>query len=187
MTPVTRRVLHLLSPGGPRARLMIFPYHRVLAQEDPLLPGSPSAERFERHLQRIRKYCNPISLQEGVERLHSGSLPARAVAVTFDDGYANNLEIAAPLLKKYRVPATVFVAVDALVRGIMWNDLIIDAVRYADARIDAGILGLGTIELSPANRLSVIKQLVGKAQYLPTRNAPGDIARAPQKRYTPTS
>ena len=38
-----------------------------------------------------------------------------------------DLDIAGPLLRKYDIPAIVFVAVDALERGIMWNDIIIEA------------------------------------------------------------
>ncbi len=169
MSAALRSVLGALTPRGRRARLMIFPYHRVLPSEDPLLPGTPSADRFERQLQRIRKFCNPLRLEEAVKRLIEGTLPSRAVALTFDDGYANNLEVAAPLLKKYRIPATIFVAVDAVERGIMWNDLIIEAVRAASETIDTGGLGLGIVEVQATTRLAVAKRLVAKAQYLPTK------------------
>lgn len=114
-------------------------------------------ERFERQLCRIRRYCNPLSLLEAVEKLIAGNLPPRAVAVTFDDGYADNLEIAAPLLRKYDIPAVVFVAVDALERGIMWNDIIVEAVRLAADRIDASAMGLGMLEIDEPNRLSVLQ------------------------------
>lgn len=148
---------------------MIFPYHYVLERADPLLPGAPSAESFERQLRRIRKYCNPLALQEGVERLIAGTLPPRAVAVTFDDGYANNLDIAAPLLRKYDIPGIVFVAVDALERGIMWNDIIIEAVRLARDKIDAGALGLGPLSIDESNRLIVKKRLIASVQNRPTK------------------
>lgn len=169
MAGITRGLLSALSPAGPRARLMVFPYHRVLEHDDPLLPGAPSAERFERQLYRIRKYCNPLSLLEAVERLIAGNLPPRAVAVTFDDGYANNLEIAAPLLRKYDIPAVVFVAVDALERGIMWNDIIVEAVRLAPDRINASAVGLGTLDIDELNRLSVLHRLIASVQYRPTK------------------
>jgi peptidoglycan/xylan/chitin deacetylase (PgdA/CDA1 family) len=51
-----------------------------------------------------------LPLLEGVRRLREGSLPPRTVCLTFDDGYANNLKIALPLLEKYETPATVFLA-----------------------------------------------------------------------------
>jgi len=148
---------------------MVFPYHHVLEREDPLLPGAPSAERFERQLRRIRKYCNPLSLTEAVERLIAGNLPPRAAAVTFDDGYVDNLEIAAPLLRKYDIPAIVFVAVDALERGIMWNDIILEAVRLAPDKIDASAVGLGTLNIDESNRLGVLHTLIANVQYRPTK------------------
>ncbi len=163
-----RTALNLLSPAGRRARLMVFPYHRVLQSADPMSPESPTAERFERYLQRITRYCTPLLLSEAVERLKTNSLPARAVALTFDDGYANNLEVAAPLLKKHGVPATVFVAVDAMQRGIMWNDLLIEAARGATGELNASALGLGRIDLATADRKALSKELIGTAQYLPT-------------------
>ena len=147
---------------------MIFPYHHVLERADPLLPGAPSAERFEGQLRRIKRYCNPLPLSEAVEKLMMGDLPSRAVAVTFDDGYANNLDIAAPLLKKYKIPATIFVAVDALERGIMWNDIIIEAVRNAEDRIDASALGLGTLPVNDSNRQAAVKTLISNVLYYPT-------------------
>ena len=169
MSAVARNLLNLLSPAGRRARLMVFPYHRVQQNEDPLLPGTPSTARFERQLQRIRRYLNPLPLAEAIERLRAGTLPARAVALTFDDGYANNLQIAAPLLNKYGIPATVFVAVDAVERGIMWNDILIEAVRGAGERIDAGALGLAPIELTGRDRLAVANELISQALYMPTQ------------------
>jgi peptidoglycan/xylan/chitin deacetylase (PgdA/CDA1 family) len=60
-------------------------------------------------------------------------LPARAACITFDDGYRNNLEVAAPILRSLGLPATVFVAQHPVERGIMWNDLLIEAARAAPA------------------------------------------------------
>ncbi len=147
---------------------MVFPYHRVVPKTDYMFPSSPSAERFERQLKRIRKFCTPLDLNDAVQRLKSGTLPPRAVSLTFDDGYANNLHIAAPLLKKYEIPATVFIAVDAVERGIMWNDLLIEAVRAASTSISAEPLGLGKIELNGQDRATIAHSLISKALNLET-------------------
>ncbi|MEL7537991.1 MAG: polysaccharide deacetylase family protein [Pseudomonadota bacterium] len=167
MSFLIRSALSMLSPAGPRARLMVFPYHRIVEAPDPLTPGSSTAERFENHLRWLSQYCHPLPLSEAVRRLESGSLPSRAVALTFDDGYENNLSVAAPLLKKHGVPATLFLAIDALERGIMWNDIIIEAVRKADGTLDARDCGLGSLDVTDENRLDVSKQLIAKVQYLP--------------------
>ncbi|MBI4959109.1 MAG: polysaccharide deacetylase family protein [Desulfovibrio sp.] len=52
-----------------------------------------------------------------------GILPRRAVAVTFDDGYADNLEIAAPIMAQREIPATVFVTTGMLGREFWWHEL----------------------------------------------------------------
>jgi peptidoglycan/xylan/chitin deacetylase (PgdA/CDA1 family) len=55
--------------------------------------------------------------------LQEGSLPARSVAVTFDDGYADNLYKAKPILEKYQVPATVFVCTGYMGKEFWWHEL----------------------------------------------------------------
>ena len=54
-------------------------------------------------------------------------LPPAAAAITFDDGYRDNLEIAAPILKRRGLPATLFVASGFIDGGIMFNDMVIEA------------------------------------------------------------
>lgn len=69
------------------------------------------AEEFEQHVAFLAREYEPVPLSLLVEGLRGrASLPARAVALTFDDGYRNNLRVAAPILRRYRVPATLFVA-----------------------------------------------------------------------------
>ena len=88
-----RAILARLSPAGPRARLLILTYHRVLARPDPLLKDEPDAKTFAAQMDVLSSYCNVLPLPEAVARLKSGSLPSRAACITFDDGYANNLEV----------------------------------------------------------------------------------------------
>jgi peptidoglycan/xylan/chitin deacetylase (PgdA/CDA1 family) len=60
-----------------------------------------------------------------VRRLYDGTLPADAVAVTFDDGYADNVSTAAPRIQAAGVPATIFVVADALGRAneFWWDEV----------------------------------------------------------------
>src|SRR5215470_438384 len=86
----------------------ILMYHRVAEiRFDPWgLAVAPAA--FEEQLEVLCRTREPLPMSEFVGRLARGTLSDRAVALTFDDGYADNLLAAKPILAKYGVPATVF-------------------------------------------------------------------------------
>lgn len=94
--------------------LRILCYHglcedRLAAQA--WMPGFfVTASAFRRQLEYLKKTAAVLPLSEAVVRMQNGSLPRRAVSITFDDGYANNLHLAAPLLAEYALPATVFLS-----------------------------------------------------------------------------
>lgn len=70
-----------------------------------------AAEEFEQHIAWLAREYQPVPLSLLVEGLRGNSLlPPRTVALTFDDGYRNNLAVAAPILRRHGVPATLFVA-----------------------------------------------------------------------------
>jgi len=108
---------------GPRPVGLILLYHRVAAPEtDPqLLAVSP--ERFAEHMSYLRRHFDVVGLHELADRRMKRSTGTRMVAVTFDDGYADNLSEAKPILESHGVPATVFVSTAALESGSeMWWD-----------------------------------------------------------------
>lgn len=90
-------------------RAIILLYHRVcqLDTDPQLLAVTP--ERFAGHLDLLRTQYKPVSLSELAICLKNRSIKRGMVAVTFDDGYADNLQNAKPLLERYEIPATVFV------------------------------------------------------------------------------
>ncbi len=108
-----------------------------------------------------------LPLPDAIQCLKSGSLPQRAASITFDDGYANNLHVALPVLEAHRMSATVFMAVDAIRRGIMWNDVIIEAVRAASGSMDVSALGMEAIDLASTARSAAVDGLLAKMKYLP--------------------
>src|SRR3990170_1756304 len=79
---------------------------------------------FELHLQILKKSYQVNSLEEGVQRLKSGTeRNEQLVAITFDDGYESFYTLAYPLLGKYDFPATVFLPTDFIGKGkIFWWD-----------------------------------------------------------------
>lgn len=175
--------LSLLSPSGSRARLTIFTFHRVLARKDPWLPEEPDAALFAEQMDWTAEFCNVLPLPDAITMLARNALPSCAACVTFDDGYANNLEIALPILQARGLPATVFVAVDAVERGIMWNDLVIEALRRAGSQADLSDLGLGGVQLTDdEERARAVTQTLGKLKYLPMRDR-WDRANALWKRF----
>jgi peptidoglycan/xylan/chitin deacetylase (PgdA/CDA1 family) len=121
----------MLSPAGERARLSIFIFHRVLPSPDPLQPGEPDAARFERIVRFVARQFHVLPLGEAARLLRAGQLPAAAACITFDDGYADNLDVAAPILARHGVRATFFVSTGFVDGGRMWNDTVIEALRRA--------------------------------------------------------
>lgn len=87
----------------------------------------PDIARYDQTMVWIRAWFNVLPLDEALARLASGTLPARAAVITFDDGYADNLLQAVPILKRHGLHATFFIATGFLDGGIMWNDRIIEA------------------------------------------------------------
>lgn len=158
-----------LSPAGPHARLSILIYHRVLPVPDPLFPGEVDAAWFDAQMALVKDSFNVLPLGEAAQRLTSGNLPPRAACITFDDGYADNAEIALPILERYGLPATFFVATDFLDGGRMWNDTLIEALRLAPAgSLDLRSIGLGDYPLrSWDERRSAIAAIIGALKYLP--------------------
>jgi peptidoglycan/xylan/chitin deacetylase (PgdA/CDA1 family) len=157
----------LLSPGGRRGSLLVLIYHRVLERPDPLLADEPDAAIFAAHMDAVASTFNVLSLSEAAERLERGALPSRAACITFDDGYANNLTVAAPILGQRKLPATVFIATEFIGGGRMWNDTLIELIRRARDELDLTEFGLQRYPLtSIAERRSSLDAILGAIKYL---------------------
>ena len=118
-----RSVFRRIFPPGPKP--LILGYHRVADETiDPwTLAVSPA--HFEEQLLVLRRTRHPLPLAEFVDGLMAGELPPNAVALTFDDGYVDNLAAAKPRLSTADVPATVFLATGYLDRDepFWWDAL----------------------------------------------------------------
>ena len=112
----------------------ILMYHSVSADEevawiDPR--NRISSRHFEvqmHYLHRHRRVISMTALAEVLER--DGGLPAGTVVLTFDDGYRDNLHVAAPILKRYGLPATLYLTTGYIERGeTQWVDQLYTAFR----------------------------------------------------------
>jgi peptidoglycan/xylan/chitin deacetylase (PgdA/CDA1 family) len=171
---VARAACSVASAAGRGGRgLLILIYHRVLAAPDPLRSRTVQAPDFAARMDLVASCFNVLPLSEALERLESRSLPARALSVTFDDGYADNLTVAAPIMRERGIRPTVFVATGYLDGGLMFNDAITEALRAAPERLDLSDLGLGGLELPDVDaRRATIRRLVGELKYKPAAQRP---------------
>jgi peptidoglycan/xylan/chitin deacetylase (PgdA/CDA1 family) len=161
----------LLSPGGDNGKLNIFIFHRVRPASDPLFPTDLGTTSFAELLAFLRRWFNVLPLLEAVSRLENGTLPPAAASVTFDDGYADNAAVALPLLQRFGVPATIFVATGYLDGGRMWNDTVIEAIRSSRvASIDLQEEGLPPLAIgTPGEKRAAIDMLLGDLKYRPAK------------------
>lgn len=158
-----------LSPQGRNGGLSILIFHRVLPSADPVFPDQVDAQDFDTVLKWVASMFTVLPLDEAVLKLQRGLLPKRSLAITFDDGYADNHTIAMPILQRHGMSATFFVASSFLDGGRMWNDTVIEALRAAPMEtLDLNDLGLGTLLLrSMADRRQAIDRTLMGIKYLP--------------------
>lgn len=116
--------------------VVILRYHSVLevpAEFGDSIGSGIIHERvaFEQQMTYLARTCQPLSMDEVLAFLggRGPRLRRRAVAVTFDDGFADNLSVAAPILERWGVPGAIYIAVD-YVAGLPWYC----RLRYAFSR-----------------------------------------------------
>jgi peptidoglycan/xylan/chitin deacetylase (PgdA/CDA1 family) len=110
-------------------------YHRVAAQPVDPWQLSVSPAHFDEHLQVLkRRGILLLCIRDLVVALKRRTVPRRFAVVTFDDGYADNLNCAKPLLERHGVPATVFVTSGWLGRPTpFWWDELQDLLLFSNS------------------------------------------------------
>ena len=140
-----------------RPTVPILTFHRVNDDNDPFMPALPTSVFAER-MTHIARHYRVHTVEDLAARLHEGRAPRNALAITFDDGFRDNLTHAAPILKRLGLPATIF-----LVTGLvgtphaLWVDRLALAFKSATVRqvelSDGQPLFLGTV----SERLAALK------------------------------
>lgn len=137
-------------------------YHRVSARVDDwsLRPTSPSI--FENQIRYFVQNYKIISLHQVIKYLAEGKLPEdkKTLAITFDDGYKDNHAYAYPILKKYRVPATIFlIAHNIGSEELFWWDKVAYLVRHTKI-IELQLDELGTYSLGSGPDRSGVTHMI---------------------------
>lgn len=185
---VARWAWSLVRPAGGAARrptLVIVRHHRVYADgETTLYRLGISASVLAAQLALFRRLgLAPLTVSEGLERLAAGR-PGRWLALSFDDGYADNVTRALPLLAAHGARATFYLTAGLMEeRRAPWWDVLAHALERAAvprATYDAGGPGLPLEPGTPAGRARALAAL------LPTLRVPLEVqsARLEQLRAT---
>ena len=122
----------------PAARILY--YHRVNDDNDPFFP-SISSGLFEKEMRYLARNYNVVSLNSALNHIHGGP-PETVVAITFDDGYQDNYHHASPILRRYGLPATIFLSTESLdTREPLWFERLALALKtttrdYLDLEVD---------------------------------------------------
>lgn len=154
---------------------LILLYHRIASAEADPFRLSVSPDHFGEHLRALREAGRPVRLHELVDDLKAGALRPRSVAVTFDDGYSDNLHTALPLLAGADIPATVFAVAGGPGEEFWWDRL----ARLLARRPEHGPRGAARLRrlhrrlapLPPEERAAAIDGLGGEGGDGPAHRA----------------
>ena len=161
-----------------RRTLTVIMFHRVLDPGDPRWASCDpdytlAADLFARCLAFFGRHYHVVGSEQVLEARRGGApLPPRALLITFDDGWADNVEFALPRLKAAGMPGLLFVVADAIDRRLPF---------YQEQLVSAWRLGrLGTADLqramaavghaatpAPANDNASLRRLIGELESLP--------------------
>jgi peptidoglycan/xylan/chitin deacetylase (PgdA/CDA1 family) len=101
----------------PRRGIVLLLYHRVGARSD--LEIDLPTELFRRQIELLALESRAVSLNDALVDLSHEEPPVRdPVVVTFDDGTADFIDVALPILERYEIPVTVYLATDFIERGV---------------------------------------------------------------------
>lgn len=114
----------------------ILEYHRVSDNKEDILGMVVSIKHFEKQMRYLERRHNVISSKEAVEKIENHeSLPSRSIAITFDDGYKDIYLNAYPVLKKFNIPATIFLVTDFVgTENLLWFDEVLELIKATPAK-----------------------------------------------------
>ncbi len=123
--------------GLERNRIKIMTFHRIDDTKSDPLCMYINLKSFDSMMSHIKKNFHVISLQSAVDMIGGNNcLLDDYIVITFDDGYRDNYVNAFPILKKYKIPATIFlVAGDEDENYIIWYDKVMIALKRAKKEI----------------------------------------------------
>ncbi|HSL20181.1 MAG TPA: polysaccharide deacetylase family protein [Vicinamibacterales bacterium] len=162
-----------------RNSAVVVAFHRV--NDRPGTSGlSLSVSLFERYCRYFREHFHVVPLRHIVERLEQGGPLGRELAITFDDGYRDNFENAAPILERLALPATFFVVTQWIGSDVVpWWDAV-EGTRHPwmtwsnvralhDRGFEIGAHTRTHVDLGAAGESQIEEEVLGARRDLETR------------------
>jgi peptidoglycan/xylan/chitin deacetylase (PgdA/CDA1 family) len=155
------RIKHKENP------LAILYYHHVFEHKNDFHPDDINAVDFDKQIAFLKKHFNIITLAQAIELLKTKRLPAKALVITFDDGYQDNFTVAAPILKKHNCPATFFISTRGVEDGYLWNDKVEQLIKNTQqTTISKSIIGEEITINNKAEKVAAFQKLLSKLKFL---------------------
>jgi peptidoglycan/xylan/chitin deacetylase (PgdA/CDA1 family) len=148
-----------------RPVVCIFTYHRVVESGTNNVGGHPTSPVFEAQVKALNAILPVRPLEQALRELRDGELRKSVSAITFDDGYADNYLIAAPILKKHNLSATFFVSTDHIGGSAIAGERIQTAFEHTSKRtLNLSDFGLPCFVFNnkdaAANTQSALRQII---------------------------
>ena len=177
MRPATRVLSRLLYYTG-----AITLHNKLYPRKNVVILCGHEGKDFPLCVDYLRKNCKVISLDDLLEIHHNGAvIPDNAVVITFDDGYRDNFTTVFPILKKYKMPATIFLATNMIDTAKVSSSY---KVRYAIMNTKKKFVRFNARRwklTTPSNRERVTQELCNLLKELPeeTRSLKADEISTP--------
>jgi peptidoglycan/xylan/chitin deacetylase (PgdA/CDA1 family) len=190
LSPLARLPTRLLCKVGAAPRLLrptrgapvILMYHGVTREMGPGLVNHNGkhvhADLFRRHLQMLSRHRRVVPLGVLIEALRKGEDAEGMVAITFDDGYLDNVECAAPLLAELKLPATFFLTTGFIGEARWaWVDRV-EALLHAaaDGVFDISVLGTRERLNGIPERVELLRRIKAVLKTVPWEEAEARVA-----------
>lgn len=160
-------------------RLLVVMFHRVITDPavDPFSLGMCVQQKhFEAQLDFLKSRCRVVALADAIKSLEAGeTLAPGSAAITFDDGYLDNLELAAPALKSRGLPATFYVATGGLQEGLAfwWDRAIAALADTTERQVSLPMLGLTEpVSLTPLSKPAGVEKVLNALWAVPPAALP---------------
>ena len=148
--------------------LSILTFHRVIDRPLFMERMHPSKDSFATLLRNLSQQFEFVSLDQGLAHLGSGTARRNLASITFDDGYKDNLAVAAPVLHDLKIPATMFCSTSHLDGKPFFVEVIVQSLMVAKPKaIDGEMFGLGRMKIDSLEQLSMVaERILNKAKYM---------------------